>query len=126
MKKNLAKYICLATALFCGACASTNDTEELFPLPNILKSPITQTEVKTAQDWNNIARPEILEFFQKNVYGEMLPRPKDLKFELFESSDNALEGTAIRKQYKVVSTDVNGSHSFNVLGPLFFSNTPKV
>ena len=115
MKKNIAKYLSLATALLCGACASTNDTEELFPLPNILKSPITQTEVKTAQDWNNIARPEILEFFQKNVYGEMLPRPKDLKFELFESSDNALEGTAIRKQYKVVSTDVNGSHSFNVL-----------
>ena len=115
MKKNLTKFIALTTALLCGACASTSDTEKQFPLPNILVSPITKTKITTAQEWNNIARPEILDFFQKNVYGEMPPIPKDLKFELFESSDNALDGTAIRKQYKVVSSDVNGTHSFNVL-----------
>ena len=84
MKKNLTKFIALTTALFCGACASTSDTEKQFPLPNILVSPITKTKITTAQEWNNIARPEILDFFQKNVYGEMPPIPKDLKFELFE------------------------------------------
>lgn len=115
MKKNIIKSIALATALFCGACASTDDSDKQFPLPDILVSPITKTKITTAQDWNNIARPEILEFFQKNVYGKMVPRPQKLEFKLFEESDNALDGTAIRKQYKVVSTDVNGSHSFNVL-----------
>ena len=115
MKKYFIKLTALAVTLFCVACASTDDTEKQFPLPNILESPATKTKISTSQEWTNIARPEILEFFQKTVYGEIPPRPQKLEFKLFESSDNALEGKAIRRQYKVISTDVNGSFEFNVL-----------
>ncbi len=82
---------------------------------DILNSPTFQIKIATAQDWENIARPQILNFFQEEVYGKIPPRPQNLEFELVESSTNALDGIAERRQYKIISTDKNGSHSFVVL-----------
>ena len=79
MKKNLIKYITLATALFCGACASVDDTEKHFPLPDILVTPTTKTKITTAQDWNNIARPEILDFFKKKCIWRNATNPKEFE-----------------------------------------------
>lgn len=45
----------------------------------------------------------------------MPPRPASLEFELLESSDDALGGLALRRQYAVKSADKGGKHSFGVL-----------
>ena len=49
------------------------------------------------------------------MYGAMPPRPASLEFELLESSDDALGGLALRRQYAVKSADKGGKHSFGVL-----------
>jgi len=61
------------------------------------------------------ARPQILDFFEKNVYGKIPPRPAKLEFVLAEKGDDALGGLAKRRQYRIISTDVCGTHSFDVL-----------
>ncbi len=85
-----------------------------------------QTKISTAQDWENIARPQVLKFFEDEVYGQIPPRPNRLEFELVESSDDALGGIAKRRQYKIISTDKNGTHSFVVLLYLPKKNGEKI
>ena len=71
--------------------------------------------VESAKQWMNEERPKVIKFLEEEYYGKLPPRPKKLEFKLVEESDNALDGTAKRRQYKIISTDVNGSHTFNVL-----------
>lgn len=86
-----------------------------YPIPHVLNRLDGNGKIETAQEWNNIARNKILKFYQTQVYGAIPPRPKSLKFELVESSDNALDGKAIRRQYKIISTDKFGTFEFLVL-----------
>ena len=69
----------------------------------------------TAQEWQEKIRPQVIEFFEKNVYGKMPPRSASIKFELFEQGDEALGGMARRRQYRIISSDACGTHSFDVL-----------
>ena len=71
--------------------------------------------ITSAKQWMNEERPKVIKFLEEEYYGKLPPRPKKLEFKLVEESHNALDGTAIRRQYKIISTDVNGSHTFNVL-----------
>ncbi len=57
---------------------------------------------------------EIREWFAKNVYGAIPPKPRNLRFELVESGD-AFDGLAERRQYKVSASDARGSLDFDVL-----------
>lgn len=56
-----------------------------------------------------------MKFLEEEYFGKMPPRPEKLEFKLVESSDSALGGIAKRRQYKIISTDKNGTHVFNVL-----------
>ena len=81
---------------------------------DVLKMP-DGTRIASAADWDAKARPQILRFFEENVYGALPPKPAKLAFETVESSDDALEGTAKRRQFRVVSTDACGTHALDVL-----------
>ncbi len=71
--------------------------------------------VENATQWLEQERPKVIKFLEEEYYGKLPPRPQKIEFKLVEASDNALDGTAKRRQYKIVSTDVNGTHIFNVL-----------
>ena len=71
--------------------------------------------VETAKQWLDEERPKVIKFLEEEYYGKMPPCPQKIEFKLVEQSDNALDGIAVRRQYKVISTDVNGTHTFNVL-----------
>ncbi len=71
--------------------------------------------IANARQWENIERPKIIDFMDTQMYCPMPPRPKYQAFELLESDNNALGGTAIRKQYKIVSKDNLGEHTFTLL-----------
>ncbi len=71
--------------------------------------------VETAKQWLDEERPKVIKFLEEQYFGKMPPRPQKLEFKLVESSDNALGGVAKRRQYKIISTDKNGAHIFNVL-----------
>ena len=60
------------------------------------------------------SRDEVADFFAKNIYGELPPKPAELRFELVEKGE-AFEGAAERRQYVVKAADAKGSRSFEVL-----------
>ena len=64
--------------------------------PDVLRMP-DGTRIASAKEWSSKARPQILDFFEKNVYGEIPPRPAKLEFVLAEKGDDALGGLAKRR-----------------------------
>ena len=85
------------------------------PVPDVLERLDRKSRVATALEWSREARGQILEFFDSQVYGAIPPRPDSQKFELIESSDNALGGIAVRRQYKITVSGAGGSLSYVVL-----------
>jgi len=59
------------------------------------------TVVRDPATWVQKRRPELLRLFQTHVYGRSPGRPADLSFALKSRDDNALGGTAIRKEVTV-------------------------
>ncbi len=70
--------------------------------------------IATAAEWVCDARPRILRFFEREIFGPMPPRPAETRFELVESGV-AFDGLALRRQFRIVSRDEAGAHSFDVL-----------
>ena len=87
----------------------------LFPLPDILELPGEKGRIETPMQWEFCARPYVIEQLESQMYGAMPPRPAKMEFELLESSDDALGGIALRRQYKIKMADSAGVHSFGVL-----------
>src|SRR5690606_20891283 len=73
------------------------------------------TPVRTAEDWTNRRRQEVLELFQEHVYGHSPGRPKDMSFEVVEQSNEALGGKAIRKQVTVYFTKDKDGPQMSIL-----------
>jgi hypothetical protein len=71
---------------------------KVLPNPLILQN---GQPIRDAQTWYSHRRPEILRMFESQIYGRAPSRPADEWFELAESSSNALDGTATRKQITV-------------------------
>jgi len=68
--------------------------------------------VSSAQVWETQRRPEILELFREQVYGRVPATvEQQVRFEVLESSENALDGVAIRKQVRAhLSDEASGPH----------------
>lgn len=72
-------------------------------------------KVRTIKKWENKRRPELLNFFTENIYGEV---PGDLNIHsvsVREESDEALNGKAIRKQVELTFEKHNKKHRFTIL-----------
>ena len=63
------------------------------------------TPVKDAETWKTQRRPEILEVFRSQMYGRApVERPEGMRFDVFDRDRKALEGTACRKQVRILFT----------------------
>ena len=58
-------------------------------------------KVRDAETWIQRRRPEILELFERNMYGRSPGRPEGLRFEVSSIDRSALGGQAVRKQVTV-------------------------
>ncbi len=83
-------------------------------LPNVL---ITEkgNPVHNVDEWENIRRPELLQLFKREMYGEMPARPANLSFKIIESASNVFNGLAIRKQVRIFFTAAQNKHFMDVL-----------
>ena len=54
--------------------------------------------VKTASDWIEKRRPEVLGLFREHVYGHPRDGLEGLKFKVTQNDDTALDGKAIRRE----------------------------
>src|SRR5256885_1610825 len=59
---------------------------------------------KTAEDWFQKRKPELLALFAREMYGQMPPRPAEMKFEVFDNDPKAFNGKATRRQVAVYFT----------------------
>ncbi len=57
--------------------------------------------VTDADAWREVRRPEILDLFERHVYGRMPTRRIEMHVERRDESRDALDGKAVRKQYEV-------------------------
>lgn len=69
------------------------------------------TRIENAWDWLNSRRDEILTLFRKFEYGDILPRPDSMRFELLSMKNDALGGTAIRKEVRI-HLEMNNGRKF--------------
>jgi hypothetical protein len=113
------KYLALFLTLFLYltmsvSLAQTNFDENLVPQFTI-PDPLTTfggKSIHTAEDWIDIRRPELLQFFTEQVYGGV---PKEIALAsatLLEQDDNALRDKALRRQIGLVFKE--GHKSLNV------------
>ena len=86
-----------------------------FALPNPLVC-FDGTPVTTPHEWFARRRPELLKWFTENFYGPIPPRPDRATYEVLEEDDNALGGTAIRRQVRLNFAMADGRcHSAEML-----------
>ena len=87
----------------------------VFQLPSPLEHP-GGGRVASAYEWVNFRRPEILDFYRKEVYGTLPPRPDRMWFETLSVREDALDNTAIRKEIRIhLAMNSGRSRSFIML-----------
>ncbi len=114
--KTLASLLILS-----GALATVGAAELRLPDPLVFTN---DTRVKSAADWPK-RRAELLELFRENIYGRApVGRPASLKFEVFDSATNTMDGRATRKQVKISYRGPGGEGTIKLV--LFTpNNAPK-
>lgn len=78
------------------------------PDPLIMKD---GTFVETSEQWYTQRRPELLDVFSHEMYGESPLKPKNMRFEVFDNDSNALSGKATRRQVRI-EIEKNGKEMF--------------
>lgn len=75
------------------------------------------TKITSAEEWKRKRRPEILEMLKELMYGQAPETPENLKFIVFDDSENALGGKARRKQ---VAIYLEGKTDYHLLDLLIY------
>lgn len=71
--------------------------------------------VDNAWQWMNLRRPEIMDFYRREVFGETPAMPEMMKHEILSVKDDALDGRAIRKEIKMTFSHRGNSRSWTML-----------
>ncbi|MBQ6473430.1 MAG: hypothetical protein IJJ33_15700 [Victivallales bacterium] len=85
------------------------DEKEIPPytLPELLQCE-DGTRVTTSEQWLEKRRPELLQRFREVMYGEDLPLPDHVSYELLDETPGALGGIATRRQVRLVFRQNDG------------------
>ena len=105
----ISKIILIFFGLYCLAGSGQNISNDA--LPELLVAN-DGTVISNSEDWENIRRPEILELFETNVYGEIPDKVIDISYKLLKIDKNALDGQAIQKE--IIATFSNGKESLEM------------
>ena len=85
-----------------------------YNIPNVLNR-FKGGKVKSATEWFNKQRPTILKKFTEEVYGKVPGRLELIDIKVWEASDNAMNGLAIRKQLSLFFKKTDRNLEINVL-----------
>ncbi|MDP4291123.1 MAG: acetylxylan esterase [Bacteroidota bacterium] len=91
-------------------------------LPEVLRLN-NGTRVTSAQQWITKRRPEILQFFKQQMFGQSPVRPKKMIFKVIDNEPGALGGIATRKQIRVLFDGRNDGPYMDIL--LYLPNQIK-
>lgn len=85
-----------------------------YKLPEPL-SMFNGSKIRNTKKWERKRRPELLDFFTQNVYGEIPGSLSITSFDILDEDKNALNGKAIRKQVDLVFKNKNKTLDFTIL-----------
>ena len=100
-----------------GQSSTANMEESRVPeykLPDVLTR-LRGGKVKTPKAWFKKQRPELLKFFSEEVYGTVPGELPISEIKIWETSDDALNGLAVRKQLSIFFKKDNRNLEVNVL-----------
>lgn len=86
----------------------------VYSVPDIMTR-LNGKKVKSKKAWYHKQRPELLKYFTDQVYGKVPGRMNISEVKVWETTDNALEGLAIRKQLSLFFNKDQRSLEVNVL-----------
>ena len=123
--RKMNKYVLILAILLAGQYSNgqfrpkfePNYDEEKVPefkLPDPLRT-FTGRKIRNERRWMKKGRPELLEFFSNNIYGKVPGELSYESFDVFEQSDDALNGKARRKQVDLVFKKNGRTLHFNIL-----------
>lgn len=93
-------------------------------LPELMKT-FDGKPVRTVEDWERTRRPELLDFFARNMHGvRPVERPADLAFAPTAPDAVMKDGTIVRKQVRATFSGPYGPWSFNILAFLPRTSRP--
>lgn len=72
-------------------------------------------KITTATEWMEQQRPEILQLFERQVYGRAPSRPQEMRFMIRNTDNKALGGLATRKEITVLFTGKEDGPSMDLL-----------
>lgn len=90
MKRHIAT---LALLLACTLCASAQQSN-----PTARRYGSTALQIGSLEEWEQVHRPVIMNFFEQEVYGLMPQRQVSISYKVVEEAQGALGGRAIRRQ----------------------------
>ena len=92
-------------------------------LPDPLKM-LDGTPIETVAQWKRQRRPELLELFEQQMFGEApVGRPEDLRFEMVKVDPDAMKGRATEKQIEIRFSGPGGEGKMRLL--LFIPNAAQ-
>ena len=116
--KLLTCFVCAFFILSMSPLLSQTNYDESkvpsFEVPDPLTT-FKGKKIKSVKKWEKARRPELLHFFENNVYGKI---PKTLKidsYNILEQDDNALNGKAKRKQVELTFRNNGKTLSYTIL-----------
>ena len=90
-----------------------------YQLPDVLTT-LAGKKVTTAEEWQSIRRPEVLELFRTHVYGRVPATPYEKTFKVVKKDPKAMDGAATLKQVEI--TIKAGEKSLVIYLSLFIPN----
>ena len=114
-KKSILTVIVLSYTITLFAQEINYDESKIPPysLPDLLTATDGKT-VLTQREWEKKRRPEIFTLFERQMFGKVPGKPKDLHFKVLSEDKNALNGTAIRREVAVFFTK-DDTHYMTIL-----------
>jgi len=85
-----------------------------FKLPDPLRT-FSGKKVRNTKQWEKKRRPELLDFFSRNIYGEVPGNLDISSYDILEQSDDAYNGKANRKQVELTFKNNGRTLRFTVL-----------
>jgi hypothetical protein len=124
--KNLRCFLsAIAFVVACGCQSGISYAQRIAPnydeskvpqykLPDLLMT-LDGKKVKSAKDWTEVRRPEILELFQRHVYGRLPDVESEIKWSADKTAELILQGAATMRNTKVTVGFDGKSITYNML-----------
>jgi len=97
MKELKCLVIFLLLYSVCGAQNYDESKVPAYTLPDVLKTS-ANVKMSSASNWEKSRRPEVLQLFEDNVYGQMPKKFDSVKFHVVNDDKSAMKGRAHLKQ----------------------------